>query len=332
MTDKVAVVTGASAGVGRAAALEFARHGYRVGLIARGRRGLEGARREIDELGGQAVVAVADVADPAQVERAADEVEAAFGPIDVWVNNAMVTVFAPVWEVTADEYRRATEVTYLGTVHGTLTALKRFRARDAGKIVQVGSALAYRAIPLQSAYCASKFAIRGFTDSLRTELMHDGSRVGITMVQLPGLNTPQFEQSRAKLPNHPMPVPPIFQPEVAGRAILWAAEHDRREVVVGGPSLAVIYGNKLAPGFADRYLARTGFKSQQMKRPLEPRPDNLFEPVDRDWGAHGIFDDRAKSRSWQVLLNLHRGAFAAAAALVAGGLTLAVPRITMRDR
>jgi NAD(P)-dependent dehydrogenase (short-subunit alcohol dehydrogenase family) len=332
MAGKVAVVTGASAGVGRAAAQEFGRRGYRVGLIARGEKGLEGARREIEEQGGQAFVAPADVADPEQVEEAAESIEAALGPIDVWVNNAMVTVFAPVWDVAPDEFRRATEVTYLGTVYGSLTALKRFRARNRGKIVQVGSALAYRAIPLQSAYCASKFAIRGFTDSLRTELMHEGSRVGLTMVQLPGLNTPQFEQSRAKLPGHPMPVPPIFQPEVAGRAIVWAAEHDRREVVVGGPSLMVIYGNKLAPGIADRYLARTGFKAQQMDRPLGPRPDNLYQPVDRDWGAHGIFDGQAKSRSWQVLANLHRGTLAAAAAIVAGGLTLAVPRITMRGR
>jgi NAD(P)-dependent dehydrogenase (short-subunit alcohol dehydrogenase family) len=298
MTEKVALVTGASAGVGRAAALEFARRGYRVGLVARGQRGLQGARREIEQIGGRAAVAAADVADPEQVEAAAAAVESELGPLDVWVNDAMVTVFAPAWEIAPDEYRRATEVTYLGTVYGTQAALRRFLPRNAGKIVQVGSALAYRAIPLQSAYCGAKFAIRGFTDSLRTELMHAGSRVGVTMVQLPAVNTPQFDQSRAKLPRQPQPVPPIFQPEVPARAIVWAAEHDRREVYVGAPSMIVVLGNKLAPSLADRYLARTGFNSQQTEQPFEPRPDNLFEPVDRDWGAHGRFDDRSKPRSW----------------------------------
>ncbi|HLK42485.1 MAG TPA: SDR family oxidoreductase, partial [Thermoleophilia bacterium] len=248
---EIVVVTGASAGVGRATAHAFARRGARVGLIARGREGLDQAAAEVERLGGEALVLPADVADPDQVEAAAEAVEEQFGPIDVWINDAMATVFAPLLEITPDEFRRATEVTYLGTVHGTMSALRRMIPRDRGTVVQVGSALAYRAIPLQSAYCGAKFAIRGFTDSIRTELRHDHSSVWLTMVQLPAVNTPQFEWCRTRLPNHPQPVPPIFEPEVPAEAVYWAAHHRRRELTVGGSALKAIWGNRLSPRLAD---------------------------------------------------------------------------------
>src|SRR5262249_50312901 len=251
----VVAVTGASAGVGRATARAFAREGADVGLIARGRERLEAAKHEIEATGRRAVVAEADVADSNQVESAAELIEDELGPIDVWVNNAMATVFAPVSDTTPEEFRRATEVTYLGSVWGTMSALRRMRARDDGVIVQVGSALAYRGIPLQGAYCGAKHALQGFLESLRTELLHEGSNVRVTMVQLPALNTPQFTWSRAKLPHSPQPVPPIFQPEVAADAIVWAASHPRREVMVGWPTVKAIVGNAVAPSVADRYLA-----------------------------------------------------------------------------
>jgi NAD(P)-dependent dehydrogenase (short-subunit alcohol dehydrogenase family) len=309
---EVVVVTGASAGVGRAVAHAFARRGARVGLLARGERGLEDAKREVAELGGEALVLPTDVADHAQVAAAADAVERELGPIDVWVNDAMATVFAPFLQVTAEEYRRATEVTYLGTVHGTMAALERMAPRNRGTIVQVGSALSYRAIPLQSAYCGAKFAIRGFTDSVRTELMHDGSRVWITMVQLPALNTPQFSWCRTRLPNHPQPVPPIFQPEVAAEAVYWAAHHRRRELDVGGSVVKAIFGNRLSPRFADWYLARTGYEAQQVEGlSVHERKDNLFEPVQSEASTHGMFDDQAQSRSYQLWLNTHRPLVAA---------------------
>ena len=320
---EVVVVTGASGGVGRAVAHAFARRGARVGLIARGREGLDAARREVETLGGQALVLPADVADPEQVEAAAADAERQLGPIDVWVNDAMATVFAPFLEVSAEEYKRATEVTYLGTVYGTMAALRRMTARDSGTVVQVGSALAYRAIPLQSAYCGAKFGIRGFTDSVRTELLHDGSKVWITMVQLPAVNTPQFNWCRTKLPDHPQPVPPIFQPEVPAEAVYWAAHHRRREVDVGGSAVTAILANKIAPRLADKYLARTGYASQQIPgMAVNGRPDNLFEPVPSEAATHGMFDDRAHTRSYQVWMNTHRplvlGAVAATATAVAG--------------
>ncbi len=313
MNREVVVVTGASAGVGRAAAHAFARRGACVCLVARGLEGLEDARREVESLGGTAIVVQADVAEHGQVEAAAERCERELGPIDIWVNNAMATVFARFADVSPEEYRRATEVTYLGAVHGTMAALRRMIPRDRGAVVQVGSALSYRAIPLQSAYCGAKFAIRGFTDSVRTELMHDGSRVWITMVQLPALNTPQFNWCRTHLREHPQPVPPIFQPEVAAEAIYWAAHHRRRELDVGGSAVKAIVGNKLAPRLADRYLARTGFDAQQVQGlPVNGRRDNLFAPDPGAAATHGMFDDRARGRSVQLWANTHRSFVAAA--------------------
>ncbi len=319
MANEVVVITGASAGVGRATARAFARQGASVALLARGTDGLEGAREDVEALGGRALVLPVDVADAEAVERAAARVEDELGPMDVWVNNAMASVFAPFKEVTAEEFRRATEVTYLGQVHGTMAALKRMLPRDRGTIVQVGSALAYRAIPLQSAYCGAKFATRGFTDSLRAELKHDGSRVHMTMVQLPALNTPQFGWSRTKLPRHPQPVPPIYQPEVAAEAIFWASHQRRREVYVGASSVATILGNKVAPWAADLYLGLTGYEGQQTEDFVGPeRPDNLFEPVPGDHGAHGIFDDEAYDSSPQLWATKNRAWIALAGASLAG--------------
>jgi len=323
----VVVVTGASAGVGRATARAFARDGADVGLIARGRERLESTRREVEELGRRASVVEADVADAGQVEAAAEQIESELGPIDVWVNNAMTTVFARVADTTPEEFRRATEVTYLGSVWGTMSALRRMRPRDSGVIVQVGSALAYRGIPLQGAYCGSKHALQGFLESLRAELMHDGSHVRLTMVQLPALNTPQFTWSRAKLPRAPQPVPPIFQPEVAADAIVWAASHPRRELMVGWPTVKAIVGNALAPGIADRYLARNAFDAQQTDEPVDPdRPDNLFEPVPGDQAAHGPFDDQSRARSIQLRLAKHRVPLLAGVAALAGAITQEVKK------
>ncbi|MEU3407099.1 SDR family oxidoreductase [Streptomyces sp. NPDC006670] len=297
------VVTGASAGVGRATAREFAARGARVALIARGRAGLEAAANEVAQAGGTPLVLPADVSDAAQVAAAADGVEAVFGPVDVWVNVAFTTVFAPFEEIRPEEFRRVTEVAYLGYVHGTRAALDRMLPRDAGTIVQVGSVLAERSIPLQSAYCGAKHAVRGFTSAVRTELMHRHSRVKVTVVQLPAVNTPQFAWGLSRLPHRPQPVPPIYQPEVAARAIVHAADHPGRRVYcVGGRALATIIANRLVPGLLDRYLARTGFSSQQTSEPDRgPRPHNLWNPLDgedgRDFGAHGTFDDRAHPHS-----------------------------------
>ncbi len=304
---EVVVITGASAGVGRATVREFARHGASIGLIARGTDGLEGARREVESLGGKALVLPVDVADVAAVEAAADRVERELGPIDIWVNDAMTSVFSPIKEMTGDEFRRVTEVTYLGYVYGTLAALKHMLPRDRGTIVHVGSALAYRSIPLQAAYCASKHAALGFYAALRTELFHDRSGVRTTMVQMPALNTPQFGWVRSKLPRKAQPVPPIFQPEVAARAIYHAAHHpNRREYFVGGSTVVAIFGNKLAPSLADHYLAHTGYDSQQYDGHRDPdRPDNLYHPVAGDHGAHGTFDDRARAHSWEFWAEAH---------------------------
>jgi short-subunit dehydrogenase len=318
---EVVVVTGSSGGVGRAIAHAFAKRGAHIGLLARGRESLEATALEVEAYGGRALVIPTDVSDHDQVEAAAQQLEEHFGEIDVWVNDAMATVFARFVDTEPDEFRRATEVTYLGTVYGTMAALRRMTPRDRGKIVQVGSALSYRAIPLQAAYCGAKFGIRGFTDSIRTELLHDKSNVQITMVQLPGVNTTQFNWCRSKLPDHPMPVPPIYQPEIPAEAVYWSAHHRRRELWVGYSAVQAILANKLAPSFADWYLAKTGFSGQQVKNmPVSAdRPENLFHPVPGEAATHGMFDDLAKSRSPQLWAATHRPAIAAVLLAVAAG-------------
>ena len=320
----VVVVTGASAGVGRAIVREFAQHGWRVALLARGHDGLEGARADVERLGGEALVLPTDVADEAQVEAAAAEVEKRWGGIDVWVNDAMATIFAPALEVAPADLKRATEVTYLGAVWGTLAALRRMQPRNRGTIVQVGSALAYRSIPLQAPYCGAKAALRGFTDSIRCELAHDRSRVHITMVQLSAFNTPQFDWGRTTMTKRPRPMGRIFQPEVAARAGYWAATHRRREVWVGWPAVQAILGTKIIPGVLDRMLGRTAVDGQHTDEPLPPgRRDNLWQPVPGDHGAHGRFDALAHAHSTQAWMTTHRAAtlgFAAIGALLAAKL------------
>ena len=318
-SPQVVVITGARAGVGRATVQAFARRGAHIGLLARGRDELEVVRKEVEAAGGKALVLPTNVADADQVEAAAAAVEETFGPIDLWISNAMVTVFSPVKEMEPAEYLRVTEVTYLGYVYGTLAALRRMLPRDRGTIIQVGSALAYRSIPLQSAYCAAKFAIRGFTDSLRTELIHDRSNVRVTMVQMPALNTPQFTWCKTRMPRKPQPVPPIFQPEVAAEAIVWASQHDRRELDVGWPTVAAIWGQKFIPGLLDYYLGSTGYDSQQYDGP--PSPDrlvDLWEPVPGNFGARGDFDSRARERSSQLWVTTHRTWVALTGLTVAG--------------
>jgi len=316
----VVVVTGASAGLGRAVVRAFARQGADVGLIARGVDGLEAARREVEADGGRAIVLPLDVADADAVDAAADRVERELGPIDVWVNNAMVSVLSPVKETPPSEIKRVTEVTYLGVVYGTLAALKRMLPRNHGAIVQVGSALAYRGIPLQAAYCGAKHAIQGFTESLRCELLHDNSAVHVAMVQLPAMNTPQFDWVKSRMPRKPQPVPPIYAPEVAADAIVWAAQHGRREISVGASTAVAIWGNKFASALGDRYLAKTGYDSQQADEPDDPnRPDNLWAPVAGDHGADGRFGDRAAHRSPQTWINER---LPAAAVIVAAGAAL----------
>jgi len=313
---KVVVITGASSGVGRATARAFGSLGWCVGLLARGDEALRVTAKEVEGAGGRPLAVVTDVADAVAVERAADQVERELGPIDVWVNNAMTSVFAPFTEISAEEFRRVTEVTYLGVVYGTKAALARMLPRDRGVVVCVGSALAYRGIPLQSPYCGAKHAIQGFTESVRCELLHDGSRVRITMIQLPALNTPQFEVTLSRLPSRVQPVPPIYQPEVAARAIVWAGTHRRRELRVGAPTVATLLANAVAPGLLDRYLGRTSYRSQQTGEPARPdRSANLWEPVPGDRGAHGGFDHRAYGRSAQLWLTTHRGVLTAAAGL-----------------
>ena len=317
MTDgrgrEVVVVTGATSGVGRAVAKKFGEEGAAVGLLARSEDGLEGAADDVETEGGRAHTVQTDVSDYDQVEAAADEIEEEFGDIDVWVNNAMVTVFSEVQNIEPDEYQRVTDVNYLGTVYGSQVALDRMTERDEGKLVQIGSALSYRGIPLQSAYCGSKFAVRGFTDSLRVELKHNDSDVGLTMVQLPAVNTPQFEHSRCHIDKHPQPVAPIYQPEVIADGVYWAAHNDRRELYIGRSTLKTIWGNKIAPWFADLMLARSGYQGQFADKPYDPdRPDNLYDAVEGDPGAHGTFDDQAIGSSLQLELAKNRGVLGAA--------------------
>jgi NAD(P)-dependent dehydrogenase (short-subunit alcohol dehydrogenase family) len=317
MSRPVAVVTGASAGVGRAAAVEFARAGFDVGLIARDADRLAAARKEIEGLGGRALAVPADVADAEQVEDAAEAIEKQLGAIEVWVNNAMVTIFARFEDATPAEFDRVTQVTYLGTVNGTRAALRRMKERQRGCIVQVGSALAYRSIPLQSAYCGAKAAIRGFTDAVRSELIHADSRIRISMVQLSAFNTPQFEWARSRLPRRPQPVPPIFQPEIAARAIVWVARHPRRELWVGRPAVQAILSARLVPGLGDRLASELAWEGQETPDPERPHPDNLFETVPGTFAAHGRFDEQAKTSMPQLWLAMHRLPVAIGVALLA---------------
>jgi NAD(P)-dependent dehydrogenase (short-subunit alcohol dehydrogenase family) len=331
------VITGASGGIGRAIARAFARRGANVGLIARGQVGLRAAAREVEQAGGKALVLPADVADYSQVDAAATTVEEAYGPIDVWVNTAFTSVFAPFTDISPDEFRRVTEVTYLGCVHGTRAALSRMLPREAGTIVQVGSALGERSIPLQSAYCGAKHAVNGFTSSIRCELMHNKSKVRLTVVQMPAVNTPQFSWVLSRLPRHPQPVPPIYQPEVAARAVLYAADHpQRKQYYVGASTVATCLANKVAAGLLDRYLARTGYESQQTDQDVPPdRPHNLWQPLDgeggRDFGAHGVFDAQAHSRAPQLLFSHHpRIAWTAVGGALAATTALLTTRLRRR--
>ncbi len=316
---RVVVITGASSGVGRATARAFAEQGADVALLARGQEGLEAAAKEVEAAGGRALALQVDVADPDAVDAAAAVAEERLGPLDVWVNNAMTAVLALVRETSPAEFKRVTEVTYLGVVHGTLAALRRMQPRDRGVIVQVGSALAFRSIPLQASYCAAKHAVEGFTEALRCELLHEHSHVRLVSVHLPGLNTPQFDHVKTTLPRHPRPVPPVYQPELAARAITWAADHPRRTVLVGAPTPLTIWAGRLAPGLVDRYLARTNIQAQQGDQPIPPdRPHYLWEPLPGDPGAHGDFGGEAKERSLQLTLATHHGALAGAAAVASG--------------
>jgi NADP-dependent 3-hydroxy acid dehydrogenase YdfG len=319
---KVVVVTGASAGLGRTIAWEFAKMGSSIALLARGVDGLEGAKKEVDKLGGKGLVVPVDVANAEAVERAAERIESELGPIDVWINNAMCSVFSPIKEMKPEEYKRVTEVTYLGQVYGALAALKRMQPRNRGSIVFVGSALAYRGIPLQSAYCGSKHAIEGFYDSLRCELIHDKSNIKTCMVQLPAMNTTQFEFVKSRLPNKPRPMGKIYQPEVAAKAVAYAAFHNRREIFVGYPTLEAIIGNKIAPWYADWVLAKNGFKGQQTNEPDNPhRPNNVWEPIPGDHGAHGNFDKQATDSSLEVWISLHKKKILAALGLIGISIT-----------
>jgi NAD(P)-dependent dehydrogenase (short-subunit alcohol dehydrogenase family) len=322
---EVVVVTGAGAGLGRAIVQSFARRGAHIGLVSRGQERLEDAKREIESFGGRALVLPGDVADPATTEEAAARTEDAFGPIDIWVNDAMTTVFSPFHQMTPEDFKRVTEVTYLGFVYGTMAALKRMRPRDRGTIVQVGSALAYRSIPLQSAYCGAKHAIVGFTDSIRSELIHDGSRVHLTVVQMPALNTPQFSWCKSNMRHKAQPVPPIFQPEVGAEAVYWAAHQRHREVFVGWPTARAIWGQRFIPGVLDHLAARLAWDGQLYDGARDPdQPVDLYEPVPGRQGAHGAFDSRARSHSWEIQLTMQASWLATAVSTVAGTVVRAM--------
>lgn len=327
---KVAVVTGAGAGVGRATAEEFARQGYDVALLSRNKERLENAAEELENRYSIRALAIpTDVADAKAVEQAANQAESELGPIDVWVNVAMATVFAPVSELTAEEFERGTQVTYLGQVHGTMSALSRMRERNRGTIVNVGSALGYRSVPLQSIYCGAKFAIRGFTDALRSEIIHDGLKVHLTMVDLPAVNTPQFDWAKNKMGKRAKPVAPIYQPEVPARAIFFAATHRRREVWVGFPTVRAILANRIAPGLIDKYLATAGYKGQLSQESLPANaPSNLFESVPGPYGAHGRFDAKSRTGSWEMFTDRHKAVFLT---IVGAGL-LGVARLALRKK
>ena len=334
--QQVVVVTGASGGIGRAVARAFGARGASVALLARGETGLQAAAEDVERAGGKAIVLPTDVADYDQVIAAARAAESAFGPIDVWVNVAFTSVFAPFTQIRPEEYKRVTEVSYLGYVYGTMAALELMRTADRGTIVQVGSALAYRGIPLQTAYCGAKHAIQGFNEALRCELLHDKSGIDVTMVQMPAVNTPQFSWVLSRLPKHPQPVPPIYQPEVAAKAVLYAAEHPgRREYWVGASTAATLIANALAPGLLDRYLGRTGYESQQSAHVKDPdQAVNLREPADgrdgRDYGAHGVFDDRSKPRSYQLWASQHHGLIAAGTSVAAAAVAALAGRRVLR--
>ena len=333
--QQTVVVTGSSGGIGRATAIAFGRRGATVALVARGAAGLAGAGEEVERAGGRALTVPTDVADHDQVEAAAARVEEELGPVDVWVNVAVTSVFAPFWEIAPEEYKRVTEVSYLGYVYATMAALRRMRERDRGTIVQVGSALAYRGIPLQTAYCGAKHAIQGFNEALRCELLHEGSNVHTTMVQMPAVNTPQFSWVLSRLPHKAQPVPPIYQPEVAARGVLYAADHPhRREYWVGGSTMGTLIAHAVAPGILDRYLAKTGFSSQQTSEPRDPdRPVNLWSPADddRDYGTHGRFDNRSTDHSYQLWGSQHHGLLGAVGAAAVTGIAAATTMLTRRS-
>ncbi|GAB3492893.1 SDR family oxidoreductase [Flexivirga lutea] len=316
-SDTVVAVTGSTGGIGRASAIEFAKHGATVALLARGAAGLRGAAEEVERAGGKAIAIPTDMADADQVNGAVDRIEQEVGPIDIWVNDGFTSVFAPFDQIKPEEFRRVTEVSYLGYVYATMAVLPRMKERGHGTIVHVGSALAYRGIPLQSAYCGAKHAIQGFHEALRCELLHENSPIKVTMVQMPAVNTPQFSWVLSRLPRHAQPVPPIYQPEVAGRAVVYAAQHpSRREYWVGGSTMGTLAANAVAPGVLDRYLAKTGFKSQQTQQRRDPdQPENLWEPADqeRDFGTHGVFDGKSTDRSVQLWASHHHGLLGAAA-------------------
>ena len=326
--EKVVVITGASAGLGRSLVREFALHGAKIGMLARGMDGLRAAQQEAEELGGQALPVATDVSDYSQVEEAARQIEKEFGQIDVWINNAMVSVFSPLKQIEPDEFKRVTEVTYLGQVYGTMSALKRMLPRDEGTIIMVGSALAYRGIPLQSAYCGAKHGINGFFESLRSELIHDQSNIRLSMVQLPAMNTTQFEFVKSRLPNKPKPMGRIYDPEVAARVIFDTAVHPEREVYVGYPTFQTIVGNRVLPEWLDHYLAKTGYKGQQTKEPAdEDRKHNLWEPLEGDHGAHGRFGKESWSLSPQIWARNHPWLSWAGAATLGVGLGVLVKSI-----